>query len=194
MIYPMGGAFLNTDEATHNLYRKTHGNFGPGEQKLRNYEWKLNPAEHRFGFAEKKNLNGAQKALQAERLEEEFPKTVIVKQTLGDFKAVSSDILGVSKNLGQGQTDRGKNFVHGIANVQGEDTWNAARCIHGEPTADTIAPDHDLGKSVRRNCRNLVRRNEDAHRSFGLPTVRNDIPLKAFKGVADFQVSFIVTD
>jgi len=30
--------------------------------------------------------------------------------------------------------DRGKDFVHGIRNVQGDDPWNAGRCIHGEPT------------------------------------------------------------
>jgi hypothetical protein len=47
-------------------------------------------------------LNGASKALKAERLEEEFPKTVIIKKTVEDFQAVNNDILGVSKNLGQG--------------------------------------------------------------------------------------------
>ena len=77
--------------------------------------------------------------------------------------------------------------MHGIKNVQGEDPWNAARCIHGEPTAADIAPDKDLGKCIKPNCRNLVRKPEDAHRSFGLPTVRNDIPKKAFVSVADFQ-------
>lgn len=77
VIFPAGGAHLNSDKATHSLYRKTHGNFDPGEQKRRNYDWKMDPTEHCFGFAEKKNLNGAAKALHAERLEEEFPKTII---------------------------------------------------------------------------------------------------------------------
>ena len=73
--------------------------------------------------------------------------------------------------------------------MQGENPWNAARCIHGEPTATEVAADSDLGRSTKPGCRNTVRRAEDAHRSFGLPTIRNDIPLvtKDKRSVADFQ-------
>jgi len=53
-------------------------------------------------------------------------------------------------------------------------------------------PDHDLGKSVKPNCRNVVRKDEDKHRSFGCPTIRKDIPYKEFKSVADYQVSIFV--
>jgi hypothetical protein len=70
--------------------------------------------------------------------------------------------------------------------VQGNDPWNAARCIHGEPTLANVQPDKDLGKSLKPGCRNVVRREEDAHRSFGLPTIRHDVPAKAFKSVANF--------
>merc|ERR1712100_803813 len=83
--------------------------------------------------------------------------------------------------------NRGPDFVHGIKNVQGDDPWNAARCIHGQPTAKEVLPDHDLGKSVKPNCRNVVRKEEDRHRSFGVPTIRKDIPFKDFKSVADYQ-------
>jgi len=81
--------------------------------------------------------------------------------------------------------------VHGVKNVQEKDTWNAARCIHGEPTANQLDPDFDLGKSTKAHCRNLVRRDEDIHRSFGVPTIRTDIPYKDFRSVADFQVSLL---
>ena len=91
--------------------------------------------------------------------------------------------------MGQGQTDRGPDFVHGIKNVQGNDPWNAARCIHGEPGAREILPDNDLGKSVKPNCRNVVRTEADRNRSFGCPTIRKDIPFKDFRSVADYQVS-----
>jgi hypothetical protein len=101
-----------------------------------------------------------------------------------------SDILGASKNQGQGQVPRGPDYVHGIKNVQKGEMWNAARCIHGEPTADDIAPDRDLGKSTKPNCRNLVRDEKDAHRAFGVPTIRKDIPFKEFRSVADFAVSY----
>lgn len=70
--------------------------------------------------------------------------------------------------------------------MQGDDTWNAARCIHGEPNQVDVEPDKDLGKSVKPNCRNLVRDPKDAHRAFGIPTIRKDIPYKEFRSVADF--------
>jgi len=47
--------------------------------------------------------------------------------------------------------------VHGVKNVQGEDPWNAGRCIHGEPNAKEVIPDKDLGHSIKPNCRNVVR-------------------------------------
>ena len=106
MIYPLGVG-QPENKVVSDMYRKTHGNFAPGEQKNRNYDWKLDPNSHRFGYAEKTVLNGAGDALHNERNHEAFPKTVIVKKTVEDQKAVSTDILGVSKNLGQGQTDRG---------------------------------------------------------------------------------------
>ena len=145
-----------------------------------------------FGYGEKRVENGAAMALHAERYENQFPKTTIVKKTVEDHRAVAHDLLGVSKNLGQGQTDRGKDFVHGIKNVQGDDPWNAARCIHGEPNAKEILPDYDLGKSVKPNCRNVVRTEADRNRSFGCPTIRKDIPYKEFRSVADYQVSTLL--
>jgi hypothetical protein len=78
ILYPMGGAHIADDPVTHAMYRATHGNYAPGEQKKRNYEWKTDPAEHKFGYGEKKILNGAAQALHSERLDEAFPKTVIV--------------------------------------------------------------------------------------------------------------------
>lgn len=132
-------------------------------------------------------MNGAAAALHNERLEEAYPKTTIVQKVVEDHKAVSADQLGVTKNLGQGQTDRGSEFVHGVRNLSDVDHWNAARCIHGEPTAKQQEPDHDLGKAVKPNCRNVVRKEEDQHRSFGVPTIRKDIPFKDFKSVADYQ-------
>jgi len=77
--------------------------------------------------------------------------------------------------------------VHGVKNVQGADPWNAARCIHGEPSAKEVLPDRDLGKSLKPNCRNVVRKEEDVDRSFGCPTIRKDIPYKEYKSMADYQ-------
>ena len=70
--------------------------------------------------------------------------------------------------------------------MQGQNPWNAARCIHGEPVAREMEPDKDLGKCVKPNCRNVVRKEEDAYRAFGVPTIRKDIPNKEFRSVADY--------
>jgi hypothetical protein len=102
MLYPERGAAVASDGASQSLYRKTHGNFAPGEQRRRDYEWKVDPTQHAFGYAEKRVLNGAALALQSERQEEQYPKTTIVLKTVEDHKAVASDHLGRSKNLGQG--------------------------------------------------------------------------------------------
>jgi hypothetical protein len=114
------------------MYTKTHGNFMPGEQKKRDYNFPVDPVDHRFGFGEKKVLNGAAMSVHAERYDQAFPKTVIVKKTVEDHKAVAQDQLGQVKNLGQGLLNghlEGKTF--GIRNVQGDGTWNAGKCIHG---------------------------------------------------------------
>ncbi len=83
MIYPLGVGQPES-KVVSDMYRKTHGNFAPGEQKNRNYDWKLDPNSHRFGYAEKKVLNGAGDALHNERNQEQFPKTIIVKKTVED--------------------------------------------------------------------------------------------------------------
>jgi hypothetical protein len=50
------------------MYVKTHGNYKPGEQKSRDYDWTSNPrvaagsgetTNHAFGFGEERLLNGA---------------------------------------------------------------------------------------------------------------------------------------
>lgn len=96
LIYAAGGSKEEKNEVKR-MYIKTHGNYAPGEQKTRDYEWVNNPRvgagdgetlHHAFGYGEEKLLNGAQKAVMPERAHESFPKTVIVKKTVEDAKAV----------------------------------------------------------------------------------------------------------
>jgi hypothetical protein len=63
-----------------------------------------------------------------------FPKTVIVKKTVEDHNAVAQDMLGKPKNLGQGKPPITQDTVFGVKNIVGNDVWNAAKCIHGDPT------------------------------------------------------------
>ncbi len=68
--------------------------------------------------------------MHAERIEDAYPKTVIVKKVVEDVKAVTSDHLGAVKNLGQGQAARDPNFTYGSKNDY--TAWNAGKCITGE--------------------------------------------------------------
>jgi hypothetical protein len=109
---------------------------------------------------------------------------VIVKKVVEDVKAVTSDMLGTVKNLGQGQAPRGDEFIYGHKNDF--TVWNAGKCITGEMRTDQLAPDSDLGKSNKVNCSNTVRKDGDEHRSFGVPTVRTDVQFKIWRSLADF--------
>ena len=93
-------------------------------------------------------------------------------------------MLGKVKNLGQSQTARGSDFIHGHKNDF--TVWNAGMCITGEATNKELAPDADLGRSNKPNCSNNIRKQEDEHRSFGCPTVRTDVPFKIWRSVADY--------
>ena len=139
------------------MYKKTHGNFAPGEQVDREYIWPVDKTSYRFGYGEPIQVAGVARSLHAERPDPNaFPKTVIVKKTVEDVKATQSDILGKPRNLGQGQHPLGPDHVFGIKNttIIGEDSWNAARCLHGEPSEKQLEPDRDLGKCVKPGSRN----------------------------------------
>jgi hypothetical protein len=44
-------------------------------------------------------------------------------------------MLGKSKNLGQGAHPIPKDMAFGVRNLIGNDTWNVAKCLHGEPNS-----------------------------------------------------------
>jgi len=119
-----------------------------------------------------------------ERIDEAFPKTVIVKKIVEDHKAVSQDMLGTVKNLGQGEHRR--DTAQAFGTMRRDLDWNAAKCIQGDPSDKELQPDSDLAKSTKRNCTNQVRKPEDADRAFGCPTIRTDIPYKQVRSVADY--------
>lgn len=49
-------------------------------------------------------------------------------------------MLGVPRNLGTGRIPVPEDFAFGIRNVDsmGNDVWNAARCLHGEPNVKEL--------------------------------------------------------
>lgn len=68
-----------------------------------------------------------------------------------------------------------------------QEPWSAGKCIHGEPTLEEVQPDADLGKSNRLGYRNITHTG-DENRSFGLPTIRDDVKKPQLKSVADHFV------
>lgn len=42
VLYPESGSYEEKAE-TAKMYQRTHGNFGPGEQRTRDYDWGANP-------------------------------------------------------------------------------------------------------------------------------------------------------
>jgi hypothetical protein len=56
-----------------------------------------------------------------ERFDQGFPKTVIVKKTVEDAKAVTQDQLGKPKNLGQGKPPVDPETMFGIKNISSPD-------------------------------------------------------------------------
>lgn len=90
VLYPMAGSMEEKGQHAA-MYKKTHGNFQPGEQRTRDYNWNANPnikegntVAHPFGYGEQRLLNGAARSIQPERIDEGFPKTVIVKKIVED--------------------------------------------------------------------------------------------------------------
>eukprot|EP00826_Nyctotherus_ovalis_P056671 TRINITY_DN769_c0_g3_i2.p1 TRINITY_DN769_c0_g3~~TRINITY_DN769_c0_g3_i2.p1 ORF type:complete len:355 (-),score=127.26 TRINITY_DN769_c0_g3_i2:138-1202(-) len=182
VLFPEGGEKHETPRVAA-MYLKTHGTFEPGQQKERNYNWPIDKKNHRFGYIEEREADGAAKCVKPERFGESFPETKIVKKTVEDYIEVTKDELGKHKNLGQ-QSD--PNQVFGA--MKRKEEWNAAMCIYGVPeTRNEVDPEPDLGRCTKMNCTNAVRRPEDTDRAFGVPTIRNDIPKKARKSVADPQ-------
>ena len=186
ILFPLNG---EKEEDPHIMkqYVKTHADFGPGEQKDRKYNWPFQTHTHTFGYSDNKGDEGVPKCVNPERVDGAFPKTIIVQKTMEDYSDVTRDELGKPKNLGQGKPPVPEDFRFGVKNVV-SDQWNAAKCIYGEPANEKyLEPDKDLGKCTKLNCTNKVKRPEDEHRVFGVPSIRTDIPPMKMQSVADPQ-------
>ena len=103
---------------------------------------------------------GASNSLNPERINGSFPKTVIVKKTVEDFKSVAQDILGQPKNLGQGAPPVPTDHSFGTTRKDGNE-WNAAMCLKGDYREEEQAPDKDLGTCIKQGSMNQVRCGED---------------------------------
>jgi hypothetical protein len=175
---------LTETQDTKRLYNKTHGHTEPGEQRNRNYDWNIDKDNHVFGRPQVREFDGAKNTLMSDRQEGNFPKTVLVNKRSEDYRQATNDMLGKGKFRGtmNEQVVNNEGFAFGIRTINdGNDVWNVGKLIHGNVNSQReVDPDIDLGKSTtyKSKLKTQVPHTPDPRRSFGVPSIRNDIPKK----------------
>ena len=188
LIY--NGKSLDEPEEVKKLYYKTHGLTDPGQQSTRSYNWNFDPKEHKFGFFQEKEIDGAKKSLMTDNLYNPYPQTKLVGKRVEDFRHSTEDMLGKGKYHGTlSPKFFDENHTFG-KECQLGDAWNAGRCIHGDDTTITpksVAADDDLGKDHRYSykLKNLKPVEKDVNKTYGVPSIRRDLPTKKIKSVCD---------
>lgn len=181
---------LDESQETKRMYKTTHGFSDPGEQKDRNYKWNMDKTQHSFGKQIEMEYDGAKKSLMTDRLESDFPKTKIVTKRLEDFRQATEEGLGKTKYKGTLNPNLEEDFAFGVSTIKSSDNnWNLAKCIHGDSNRN-IQADPDLGRSVQNKSRLSARqpREHDPNKTFGVPSIRRDLPSKKNVSVCDINV------
>ena len=174
------------------LYYKTHGLTDPGQQSTRFYKWNFDPKNHKFGYFQDKEIDGAKKSLMTDNLFNPYPQTKIVGKRLEDFRQATEDMLGKSKYHGTlNPKFHDENHTFGKECKLG-DQWNAGRCIHGDEntvTKKSVEPDIDLGRNVKyaAKLKSLQPVERDLNKTYGVPSIRSDLPMKKIKSVSDIK-------
>lgn len=192
LIYPVGTELDENvplpdgsdADKLHDLYVRTHGNYAPGEQRRRGYNWDaagFTPDAHVFGITEKTPYyNGVAKAL-TQNTEQE---TKLIPRAVSDFKLANTQSLGQSKNLGQrNRVGIGASHVFGVPSRRVEE-WGVQQLICGDYPDQDQKPDPDLGKSLKSGFRN---ESSSTERVYGAPSIRTDLNAPKVKSVADNQ-------
>ena len=178
LIHPPAAAAGDEDEKVKAQYVKSHGNYDPGEQRKRGYDWnlaKLDPNEHAFGITEERVNEQVAKVLQ----QEDPTQTTILEKRLEDFRMINIHELGACKKLGHGDRDLPAGHSFGVASRR-FDEWGVGDLLKEAHTEDDDGK-KDLGRSVRK----VFDGDHDPKRVFGAPTIRTDIPAPKSKSVAD---------
>lgn len=143
------------------MYKKSHGTWGVGEQKTRGYNWNYDPNKTVFGMKGKDiAFNGVSKNV-AEVLtaskEESGP--LVSSLNVENFKDLG-DTLGKPRNLGIGASSIPPETVFGKPSIPSnlKDVWGAAETIRGEygDSRDDGTTVDDLGRSITPGFRNIT--------------------------------------
>ena len=155
------------------IYKRSHNNYAPGEQKNRNYKWYVDPVTTRFGVGGKNiALNGVSKDVAEVLSGAGETKSIINTKQVEDYRNMG-DMLGKTKNLGQNSAIRPFDTAYGRSAASGRaGGWSAIQVIKGQYSLEDQMPDRDLGKSITPGFRNISL--ED--RAYGCPSIRTDLP------------------
>jgi hypothetical protein len=114
VIFPQ---FKKEDVLGEDIYVRSHGTYGPGEQKNRHYEWPVDPSTTRFGQkGDTIAFNGVSKNV-ADILNPAVDGGAVSLKKVEDFRG-KGDLLGQSKNLGMGSGLRPPDMVYGLPSSQ----------------------------------------------------------------------------
>jgi hypothetical protein len=183
VIYPSALQDEIVARENHEKYVRTHGDYDPGEQKKRGYNWgahNVDPSVNRFGFVEPKDS-------QDNPAMDPKYSTVIVKKRCDDFRKIKLDELGTTKNMGFGTRSLDPDHAFGLMNT--DEKLSVGDCIASG--YDTHVSDDTLGKSITRSKLRAKQKSvdqvHDPTRSFGVPTVRTDISKPKVRKVTSNQ-------
>jgi len=181
LIYPR----VENDESVHKaMYTKSHGSYAPGEQRDRGYKWNetgKDPNVFQFGKVEKNTIQNGVSLCMNPGMDDGVAKTRISAKQVEDMKDLKKEHLGRCKSMNQGGRNLKQGHVFGVAGSL--DAWDAQACIQGNYSDAEQMPDEDLGTSATPGWRNV----SVETRSFGAPSVRNDIKRLNVKSIADNQ-------
>ena len=174
------------EQKMEEIYIKSHGSYGPGVQKSRDYVWRdgIDPGTKVWGVKGKDIALGGMSQAVYDVLHGvgDVPVSTLTSKKMDDFQAMG-DLLGRARNLGHGRT-LPKGHTFGIAaKRRGANEWDARDCVEGKYTYAEQQPDDDLGTTSTPGFRNAT----TEIRRFGCPSVRSDIPKYAKRSVADNQ-------
>jgi hypothetical protein len=187
------GALYPSVEASDEVYReqyiKSHHAYDVGQQKTRHYEWpsdiERDKKGHVFGVGV-----GSHKAMNntSGSIAQQFqppPSQLVVSERAEAVQGLK-DQLGKARNLLQGRA-ADPTMVYGRSDRRPND-WDAKNCIEGDYSVAEQMPEPDLGSSVTPGFRkdaSLLLGGKLATHAFGVPSIRSDLGVKAFKSVAD---------
>ena len=179
-------------EEVKNLYYRSHGTTDPGKPNTRYYKWNFDPNNHKFGYSQKSEIDGAKNSLRTDNLLNPYPQTILMNKRSEDFRAFNNPLLGKGKFYGSlSPKFYDENHTFGKGSKLG-DQWNAGRLIHGDETtanSENLKPDEDLGRDWHygSKLKSLRPTQKDLNRIYGVPSIRKDLPKRIVKSVTDIK-------